>query len=265
MNKFYAALIIVAFLLVHAAYGGQDAVPRQAEIDEKLGQQVPPDLIFTDEKGVTVTSQDLFTKPLILSLIYYNCRHICPALLSGLSEALDAVGLEAGKDFSVVTVSFDETDTPAMAMKTKNNYVPLLKNEIRDGSWKFLTGDRENIRRLTEATGFRFSRERDGFLHPSSLIVFSPEGKITRYLYGTSFLPRDLSMAVYEASRGRPGKSVGKLLLYCFSYDPEGRKYVFNILKVAGTVTILFAITFIVYLNVSNRAFQKKRSGNAGR
>jgi protein SCO1/2 len=152
-----------------------------------------------------------------------------------------------------------------MALKMKDNYVTPLKKEFRDESWKFLTGDRENIRRLTEATGFRFTREKEGFLHPSSLIIISPEGKITRYLYGTSFLPRDLSMAVYEASQGRPGKSVGKLLLYCFSYDPAGRKYVFNILKVAGTVTLLFAITFIVYLNVSNRAFHKKRSGNAGR
>ena len=256
--------MIISFLLLHAAYG-EEAVLRQAGIDEKLGQLVPDDLTFTDEKGATVTSKDLFTKPVILSLIYYNCRHICPALLSGISEALDAVGLEAGKDFSVVTVSFDETDTPDMALKMKENYVNSLKKEFSDESWKFLTGDRENITRLTEAAGFRFTREKEGFLHPSSLIIISPEGKITRYLYGTSFLPRDLSMAVYEASQGRAGKSVGKLLLYCFSYDPEGRKYVFNILKVAGTVTILFAITFIVYLNVSNRKFQKKRPDCGGR
>jgi len=265
MNKFYTAFILVAVLLLHPAYGRQEAGSRQAGIDEKLGQLIPPDLTFTDEKGNTVTSNDLFTKPLILSLIYYNCRHICPTLLSGLSEALDAMDLETDKDFSVVTVSFDETDTPAMAMTMKDNYVAPLKKEFPDESWKFLTGDRENITRLTEAAGFRFKREKEGFLHPSSLIIISPEGKITRYLYGTSFLPRDLSMAVYEASQGRAGKSVGKLLLYCFSYDPEGRKYVFNILKVAGTVTILFAITFIVYLNVSNRAFQKKGPHSGGR
>ena len=265
MNKLNAVLIIIAVLLCHPAYGGQEAVSRQSGIDEKLGQYIPPDLTFTDEKGGMVTSKDLFTRPVILSLIYYNCRHICPALLSGLSEALDAMDLEAGKDFSVVTVSFDETDTTALAIKTKNNYVPMLKKEFPDESWKFLTGDRENIRRLTETAGYRFKREKEGFLHPSSLIILSPEGKITRYLYGTSFLPRDLSMAVYEASEGRTGRSVGKLLLYCFSYDPEGRKYVFNILKVAGTATIFFAITFIVYLNVSNRAYRKKRSESGGR
>lgn len=265
MNKLYVALIIIAVLLSSPAYGGQEAVSLQTGVDEKLGQYIPADLIFTDEKGVRITSKDLFTKPVILSLIYYNCRHICPALLSGISEGLDAMDLETGKDFSVVTVSFDETDTPAMAMKTKNNYVTPLKKEFRNESWKFLTGDRDNIRSLTEAVGFRFKREKEGFLHPSLLIVISPEGKITRYLYGTTFLPRDLSMAVYEASEGRTGRSVGRLLLYCFSYDPQGRKYVFNILKVAGTVTILFAITFIVYLNVSNRAFRKKRSGSDGR
>jgi len=265
MNKLYAALLIIAVLLCHPAYGGQDAVPQETGIDEKLGQQIPLDLTFTDEKGTPVVSKDLFTKPVILSLIYYNCRHICPALLSGLTEALDAMDIDAGKDFSVVTLSFDETDTPALAMKTKNNYAARLNKESRSGSWKFLTGDSENIRRLTEAAGFRFKREKEGFLHPSSLIVLSPEGKITRYLYGTSFLPRDLSMAVYEASKGRAGRSVGRLLLYCFSYDPEGRTYVFNILKVTGTATILFAITFIVYLNVSNRAYKKKRSDSAGR
>ena len=265
MNKLYAVLIIIAVLLSSPAYGGQEAVSLQTGVDEKLGQYIPTDLTFTDEEGVMVTSKDLFTKPVILSLIYYNCRHICPALLSGTSEALDAMDLETGKDFSVVTVSFDETDTPAMAMKTKDNYVTPLKKGFRNESWKFLTGDTENIRRLTEAVGFRFKREKEGFLHPSLLIIISPEGKITRYLYGTTFLPRDLSMAVYEASEGRTGRSVGRLLLYCFSYDPEGRKYVFNILKVAGTVTILFAITFIVYLNVSNRAFRKKRSGIDGR
>ena len=265
MNKLYAGLIIIAVLLLHPAQGGQASVSSQTGIDEKLGQQIPPGLTFTDEKGGKVALKDLLTRPLILSLIYYNCRHICPALLSGLSEALDAMDLEAGKDYSVVTVSFDETDTSALAMKTKNNYVAQLKKEFPHESWKFLTGDRENIRKLTGAAGFRFKREKEGFLHPSSLIILSPEGKITRYLYGTAFLPRDLSMAVYEASEGRPGRSVGKLLLYCFSYDPEGRKYVFNILKVGGTATVLFAITFIVYLNVSNRAFRKKRSGSAGK
>ncbi len=265
MNNLYAVLIIIAVLLLHPAYSGQEAVPLQTGIDEKLGQQIPPDLTFTDEKGGQVDAKDLFTRPVILSLIYYNCRHICPALLSGISEALDALDLEAGKDFSVVTVSFDETDTPALAMNTKNNYLTLLKKEFPHESWKFLTGDRENIMRLTGAAGFRFKREKEGFLHPSSLIILSPGGKITRYLYGTTFLPRDLSMAVYEASEGRPGRSVGRLLLYCFSYDPEGRKYVFNILKVAGTATILFAGAFIAYLNFSNRAFRKKRADNDSR
>ena len=260
MNKFYAALIIVTILLLHPAYCGPAPAPQQTGIDERLGQYIPPDLTFTDETGRKVTSKELLKSPVILSLIYYNCRHICPALLSGISEALDAMELKTDNDFSVVTISFDETDTPAMAMKMKNNYVTALNKEFPVESWKFLTGDRQNIKRLTEAAGFRFKKEKKGFLHPSSLIILSPEGKITRYLYGTTFLPRDLSMAVYEASEGRPGKSVGKLLLYCFSYDPEGRTYVFNILKVAGTVTIFFAISFIVYLNISNRSFRKKRA-----
>ncbi|UCH81490.1 MAG: SCO family protein [Nitrospiraceae bacterium] len=259
MNKLFAALIIIAVLLLYPGDSMQAGVEQQAGIDEKLGQHIPPDLNFVDESSGRVLSKDLFTRPVILSLIYYNCRHICPELLTGLTEALDAMDLEEGKDFSLVTVSFDETDTPELALKTKDNYVTLSKKEYRNEAWKFLTGDKENIMRLTEAAGFRFKREKDRFTHPSSLIILSPEGKITRYLYGTTFLPRDLAMAVYEASEGRSGKSVGRLLLYCFSYDPEGRTYVFNILKVTGTVTILFAITFILYLNVSSRSFRIKR------
>lgn len=262
MNKHLAILIISSLLLLRPVHGGPEEVRDQTGIDEKLDQYVPSDLRFSDEHGNTLSSADLFRQPVILLLIYYNCRHICPALVSGLVESLNAINLESGKDFSVLTVSFDETDTPAMALHTKNNYMVSSKKGFRTESWKFLTGDRKNIRRLTEAVGFRFRKEREGFIHPSSLIILAPGGKITRYLYGTSFLPRDLSMAVYEASEGRSGKSVGKLLRYCFSYDPEGRTYVFNILKVAGTATILFAITFIIYLNISNRSFRNKRASN---
>jgi protein SCO1/2 len=263
MSRALAALIVMVMVAVYPAYGGQGGEPLEAGIDEKLGQSVPLDLTFTDRMGRDIALRDLVKRPVILSLIYYDCRHICPELLAGLTETLGAMDLEAGRDFSLVTISFDERDTPAMALKTSSNYVKSLK-QAGDNSWEFLTGDREAIRKLTEAAGFRFRREEEGFTHPSSLIILSPEGKITRYLYGTTFLPRDLSMAVYEASQGRPGRSVGKLLLYCFSYDPEGRTYVFNILKVGGTATLLFAILFIVYLNISSRKYRNERAGSDG-
>ena len=263
MTKLYTAFFIIWFLC-HPAYGGLQSASPQTGIDEKLGGYVPPDLSFTDEKGHTVLLKELISRPTVISLIYYKCSGACPLLLSGLSEVLNAIDLKPGRDFNVLTVSFDETDTPSTAAETKRNYLAAMKEQFPESSWKFLTGDRENIAKLADSVGFRFKREKGGFLHPVSLIMLSSEGKVIRYLYGTSFLPRDLSMAVYEASQGRPGRTVGKLLLYCFSYDPQGGKYVFNILKVFGTATILFIISFVVYLNLSNRAYQKKRMNDAG-
>ncbi|HBH60650.1 MAG TPA: SCO family protein [Nitrospiraceae bacterium] len=263
MTKRYTAFFIVLLcFLSHPVYGALQSGPPQTGIDEKLGQYVPLDLAFTDEEGKSVLLKELVSRPTVVSLIYYTCSGACPALLSGLSEALDALELTPGKEFTVLTVSFDETDTPSTAAETKRNYLSGMHTQFPESEWKFLTGSSENIRKLTDSVGFRFARVRNGFLHPVSLIVLSPEGKVIRYLYGTSFLPRDLSMAVYEASQGRPGRTVGKLLLYCFSYDPQGKKYVFNILKVVGTVTILFVILFVVYLNISNKAYQKKRTDN---
>ncbi|MBI4681616.1 MAG: SCO family protein [Nitrospirae bacterium] len=263
-GRFYINFI-VAFVLISApAYGGPQSASPQTGIDEKLGQYVPLDLSFIDEEGKTVLLKELVSRPIVLSLIYYRCSGACPALLSGLSDTLNAIDLAPGKDFTVLTVSFDETDIPSTAAETKRNYLAAMNRKLPESSWKFLTGDSENIRRLTDSVGFRFKREKRGFLHPVSLIMLSPEGKVIRYLYGTSFLPRDLSMAIYETSQGRPGKTVGTLLLYCFSYDPQGKKYVFNILKVVGAATIIFIISFVIYLNLSNKAYQKKRMNDAG-
>ncbi len=264
MNKLCAAFFIVVLLSAYPVFGGLKPAADQTGIYEMLGQYVPLDISFTDENGAPVSLRELIKTPVVLSLIYYDCRGTCPALIAGLTETLDAVDLSPGGDFYLLTISFDENDTHSIAMERKRNYTAPMKKKIPDRAWRFLTGDRENIGRLADAVGFRFKKTQNGFLHPVSLIVLSPEGKIVRYLYGTNFLPRDLSMAVYEASQGRTGRSVGKLLLYCFSYDPQGKRYVFNILKVVGSATIIFLVSFLVYLNVSNKAYQKKRMNNGG-
>jgi protein SCO1/2 len=234
-------------------------------IDEKLGRTVPLHLTFTDEEGAQSSLREMITRPVVLLPIYYDCRHICPEIIAGLSEAVEAIDLSPGEDFNILTFSFDDGETTELARRTKINYLSSLRRDLPWESWKFLTGDIKNIKGLTDAIGFRFKKEGDGFLHPATLVILSAEGRIIRYLYGSTFLPRDLSMAIYEASQGRPGKSAGRLLQYCFSYDPEGKRYVFNILKVAGTVTILFLISFIIYLNVSNRLYRRKNMTNAGK
>jgi protein SCO1/2 len=214
-------------------------------IDEKLGQRIPLNLTFSDEQGRRVGLEEFFRKPVILSLVYYTCPSVCPRIMSGIAQVLGRMQMDSGESFSVVTVSFDETDVPAAALAKKKNYIKAIGKPFPDDDWRFLTGDKETIRQLTDAVGFRFQRQGDAFEHPSALIVLSPDGKVTRYLYGLTYLPFDLKMAVAEASAGRIGPTINRVLLFCFTYDPEGRTYVFNLLKVTGLVILFFAGTFL--------------------
>lgn len=253
------ALLPVALsaLMNLPAYGyqerpGPDTGPGPG-INEKLGETIPLDLTLTDDRGRTVLLRELITKPTILNFVYYRCSHTCPALLSGLSEVLSKVELVPGRDFSVLTISFDETDTPELAAQKKTDYEKAAGREFPEGSWNFLTADKETVMKITKAAGFGFKKTSNGFAHPVALIVISPKGKITRYLYGIKFLPMDLTLAITEASKGLAVPTVNKVLLYCYSYDPEGRRYVFNILKITAGATIFFIVLFIGWLTLSGR------------
>jgi protein SCO1/2 len=217
-------------------------------LDEKLGQTVPLDLTFYDESGHKVRLSQLIQRPTILAPVYYSCPDVCSFLLYNLARALNQLPSEPGKEYQVVAVSFDETEKPDLAREKKRLYLKMIERPFPEGAWRFLTGDRENIQKLTEAIGFRFKREGKNFLHPVSLIILSSDGKVSRYMYGTEILPFDLKMALLEASEGRVGPTISKVLRFCFSYDPKGRKYVFNTLKVTGTVTLAFALMFVLFL-----------------
>jgi protein SCO1/2 len=217
-------------------------------LDEKLGQTVPLDLIFYDEGGHKVRMRQLIQKPTVLAPVYYSCPDVCSFLLYNLARALNELPSEPGKEYQVVAVSFDETEKPDLAREKKRMYLKMIEKPFPEEAWKFLTGDRENIQKLTEAIGFRFKREGKNFLHPVSLVILSADGKVSRYMHGTEILPFDLKMALLEASEGRVGPTISKVLRFCFSYDPKGRKYVFNTLKVTGTVTLGFALVFVFFL-----------------
>jgi len=217
-------------------------------IDEKLGQYVPLDSTFNDENGNGIRLGQLIHRPTILALVYYHCPDVCSLLLANLAGVLNKLPSEPGKEYHVLAVSFDEMEKPDLALQRKGMYLKMIERPFPEEAWRFLTGDQENIRKLTDAVGFHFKREGKDFLHPVSLVVLSPDGKIIRYLYGTEFLPMDLKMALLEASEGRIGPTVSKVLRFCFSYDPKGRKYVFNTLKVTGIVTLLFALSLITFL-----------------
>jgi protein SCO1/2 len=236
-------------------------------IEEKMGELIPPDLVFRDEKGADVKLGALFGKPAILTLVYYTCEHVCPLMLSGLSQALPRLAVVAGKDYRVITVSFDETDTPEKARDVRKNYIKAAGSAFPEEGWKFLTGDRESIQKLTQSVGFRFRKDIHGFNHPVVLIFLSPEGKISKYLpvtkyqygaeYPITFSSFDLNVSLAEAAQGKAVTGLKKALLYCFSHEPPGQSKFFNFIAVVGLITLAAMAAFFIYLHVSTRRYRK--------
>jgi protein SCO1/2 len=222
--------------------------PSGIGMNEKLGEWIPLDLTFYDEGGNSISLKHLIHKPTILAPVYYRCPNVCSFLLFNLAGVINKIPSEPGKEYQVLAFSFDETEKPILALEKKKIVLKMIEKTFPEDAWRFLTGNRENIQKLTDAIGFHFKRQGQDFLHPVSLVILSPEGKITRYLYGTEFLPFDIKMALLEASEGRVGPTLSRVLRFCFSYDPKGRKYVFNTLKITGMVTLLFALAFILFL-----------------
>ena len=223
-------------------------------LEEQLGQTIPMHLRFVNSNGDTLSLSSIINKPTVLALVYYHCPNICTPLLNGLSETIDKMDMEAGKEYQVVTISFDQNETPANAYKWQNNYLAGLEKKIPKDSWLFMVGDSASIRTLTDAVGFYFMRDTaNDFIHASTVIVLSPKGVISRYLFGTTFLPFDLKMALIEASEGKSSPTINKVLQFCYSYDADGKKYVFNFTKVAGGILLLFVVVFISILLVKGR------------
>ena len=185
--------------------------------------------------------------------VYFGCPNVCNFLLEAMARVLPRVALEPGREFQVVTVSFDETDTPAVAARRKSDFVSALAGGFPAEHWHFLTGDLPNINRLMDAIGFHFKREGDIFQHPVTLVVVSPSGKIVRYLHGGNPLPFDITMAATEAAAERVGLSVKRAVALCYSYDPESRRYVFDFMKVAGFSIIAALGLFLVFLILGGR------------
>ncbi|MCP5052309.1 MAG: SCO family protein [bacterium] len=231
----------------------------RVEIDEQLGAIIPLDLSFKNSDGKEVKLRDLITKPTVLSLVYYHCPTVCKPLLGGKVDVLDRLDMVPGKDYNALTISFNDKETPEKAKNIKNNFIKRFNMDFPEGAWHFLTGDEAGIRALTNSLGFYFRRNGEDFIHPSCLIMLSPTGKVTRYFNGTSYLPFDIKLGFLEASEGKIGPTISKILLYCFSYDPEGKRYVFNILKVTATVTIFFGLLFVIWLVISTRKKRKEK------
>lgn len=222
-------------------------------LDERLGAKIPLDITFRDETGRPVRLEYLIAGPTIILPVYYSCTNVCNFLQGGLATVLPTVKGTPGEAYRVLSVSIDETETPALAAKYKKMYLTSMDAPFPDKGWRFLTGDAQNIRRLTEAAGYRFQRKGRDFIHPVASFVIAGDGTIVRYLYGTSFLAKDLTLALLEAREGKVGATIRKVVGYCFSYDPAGKTYVFNLLRVSATVVILSAGGFLAFLILTGR------------
>ncbi|MEI6682944.1 MAG: SCO family protein [Bacteroidota bacterium] len=251
----FALLMLCIAWLFPVTVFAQESRADEPGVIEHLDTVIPAGATFFNDQGQPVQLRSLIQKPTILALVYYDCMGVCPTLLSGVSDAIEHMGLELGKDFQVVTVSFNTDDTPAKSLAKKPNFLREHSRPHAAG-WQFLTGDSANIHSLTNAVGFIFQRSGNDFMHPACIIVLSPQGKVTRYLYGTSYLPFDVKMAIVEAQKGLSRPTINRVLEYCFSYDPEGRKYTLQVTKITATVIIFFALLLFIVLIV--RTSRKK-------
>ncbi len=254
-------ILLIGAIFVHSAVNAHVEQPKDLSgigIDEKLGQLIPLDLIFYDEDGNPVTLKQLIHTPTILALVYLHCPNVCSLLLQNLATVLDQLPAEPGRDYIAISISFDDREKPALALEKKKTYLKMIQKPFPPEAWRFLTGHQENIHKLTDAVGFHFKRVGDDFEHPVTLIILAPDGKIVRYMYGEDPLPFDLRLALVEASQGRIGPTIAKVVRYCFSYDPKAHKLVFNMLKVTGTVTLLFALSFILFLLLKGKKPNKE-------
>jgi protein SCO1/2 len=262
------ALLPFAFLLLTSRANAQYAQPpvgpmptgnstevlKKVNIEQRLNNQIPLDLRFRDEAGREVALGDYFKgdKPVVLTLVYYECPMLCNQVLNGAVGAFQALSFTPGKEFEVVTVSFDEREGPALAAKKKETYLKRYRREGSEAGWHFLTGDKASIDALAQSVGFHYvwDEQSQQFAHASALMVATPGGRLSHYFYGIEYSPKDLRLALVEASEGKIGSPVDTLILYCYHYDPASGRFapVMGVLRAAGMLTVLGVVALLFYL-----------------
>lgn len=241
---------------------GLPAMVRGVGIDQNLNGQVPLELTFKDETGQPVRLGQYFKqKPVVLALVYYECPMLCDMVLNGLTHTMEGISLDVGKDYEVVTVSFNPRDTWQLAGAKKSNYVEKYKRKGAAESWHFLVGTEANVKKLADTVGFHYKYDpiSKQFAHASGIMVLTPEGRISRYFYGIEYKPLDFRLGLVEASRNKIGTKVDAIMLFCFHYDPMTGKYGFvimNVIRTLGSATIiaLGTLLFVLIRRDRNRA-----------
>jgi protein SCO1 len=245
--------LLLASSFLQAQYA-RPQITRGVAIEQNLNSPVPLDLLFHDETGQTVPLRTYFgEKPVIFSLVYFKCPSLCPMSLRETVTSLRRMPLQVGLDYNVVVVSFDPSDTPAVALEKKNEYAKMFGRAGFNSGWHFLTGSQESISRLASAIGFgyRWDEATKQFVHASGIMIATPEGRMSRYFFGIDYAPADLRLALADAAKHKISRPVDFILQFCFHYDPAQGKYslaIINILKVAGLFTILGIAVLVYYL-----------------
>lgn len=245
-NSIFLILILLAGFY-SMAQQEQENNP-EVGIVERLDEYLPDDIYLMDTEGQRVNMMSLIDKPTAIALVYYRCPGICSPFMTSVAEVIQNSNMVIGEEYQILNISFDPTEGPSLSLSNQNSYHMLIDKEFDPEGWQFFTTDSLNSARITEAVGFNYKRQGLDFLHTSALIFVTDDGKITRYLHGTYFLPMDLKLAVVETAQGKSGPSMSRLLSYCYSYDPAGQGYVFNVTKVAGTIILFMALVLFLFL-----------------
>ena len=242
-----------------AAHAGNSStapqLPGKVAIAQRLGNQIPLDLMMRDETGSVVRVGQYFNhgRPVLLNFVYYRCPMLCPMVLEGMSSSLTELKFNIGEQFDIVTVSMDPRDTPEEAAQLKDKYVKRYGRLSAANGWHFLTAHETAIRRLADSVGFQFAYDpaSDQFAHGAAVFVLTPVGRVSRYFYGFEFNPRDLRLGIVEASSGKIGTTGDQLLLLCYHYDPATGRYgrnVLNFMRAGGAATVVALASFIIVM-----------------
>jgi protein SCO1 len=249
-----AFLMALAFVTPSGAHDQQPAALREVAFEQRLGETVPLGLEFRDERGQSVTLGGLLAgRPAVVSLNQYGCPQLCPLVLEGLAQALRQTTVELGREYVAITIGIDPREGPDVAAGRKRAIARGYLSEHRADGWHFLTGNEYAVRRVAAAVGFRYAYDRanDAYAHPTGVVVVTPEGRVARYLFGVDYGPRDLRLALVEASRGRLGGIADQLLLACYHYDAVSGRYtpaVMAVVRAAGVVTVVGMGLFLLVL-----------------
>jgi len=262
--------LLILFAIVHsvsraAEQSTERTVFDVVRFDQRMGEQLPLDVMFRDHTGKKVALREFFGKrPVILNLVYYQCPMLCTISMNGMVRGLRPLTLGVGKDFDILTISFDPSETQQLAAAKRQTYLKEYGRPSAEKGWHFLIGEQRAIDQVCEAVGFHYvyDKQTRQFAHPGGLVILTPEGKVARYLFDVEYAPRDLRLSLVEASNRRIGSPTDRLLLMCYGYDPAAGKYalvVMNVIRVTSFLTVAAIGTF-----VGLSIYREKKKGKGG-